>query len=197
MLLGRRPEAPRDAITYRIEAFDSCSIREIEDFILQSVDNFDNLMMELGPWTRLAWTPSQYVGYDYMGIYRVRQGQLEAARGWLDQALRSDPGNALAITYIGEVLFRNNDRAGAADHWRRAVNVNECIAEAQAGLALSLFQEGRVDQVILHYKEAVRCDIRYYDPEYLADAKEGAAWSEARVEAVRPLLERVPAPVFR
>lgn len=145
----------------------------------------------------LDYDPACSKAFVYMGIYNLRHGELEEARGWLDKALLADPGNALAYTFLGDLHYRNDDLATAADYWRRAVSFDECLSEAQAGLALSLYKTGQESDAIQHYKEAIRCDKRYYDIEYLSDAKKGAGWPEAKVAAVRPLLERVPPPALR
>ncbi len=84
------------------------------------------------------------------------------ARFWRDefslfsQALRADPGNALADFTLGYLLDTEGRHAEAEAHYRAAIRSRPGYAAAHGNLAGLLRERGALDEAEDHYREALR-----------------------------------------
>lgn len=136
--------------------------------------------------------PSLAGSYAYLGLYEYRMGSRDAARVLFETSIERDPAFALPRVYLGNLLFDEGRPLDALDQWRLAARLDYTNSEALAGLALGLYLQNQRRLAIQHYMKAIQWDGRYLDVGFLSDSKRGAAWSERRVQAVRPLLALLP-----
>ncbi len=86
---------------------------------------------------------------DVMAWIHYRFGQGEDALAWWGECLRLDPGFGPAYYWLGTVAHENGDFAQAADHFRRACELEPGSSSLPFHLAQSLSNAGR-------YEEAAR-----------------------------------------
>ncbi len=72
-----------------------------------------------------------------------REGRLDDARRWLEQAIRQDPRSAPAQGLLGLVLARQNDSQEALRHLRQAHEIEPQNPNYAYNYAVLLLQEGR------------------------------------------------------
>jgi Tfp pilus assembly protein PilF len=58
--------------------------------------------------------------------------------------------------YLAVALAEQGDFAGADKEFRQALRLEPNLAEAHAGLARALSAQGKKDEAVRHYQEAVR-----------------------------------------
>jgi Tfp pilus assembly protein PilF len=61
-----------------------------------------------------------------------------------------------ALFYLAVALAGEGDFEGADKEFREALRVEPNLAEAHAGLARALSAQGKKDEAVRHYQEAVR-----------------------------------------
>ena len=81
-------------------------------------------------------------------------GRMEEARAELEKALRMRPDNAASWALLGNVLAALRDAAGAERAYRRALQ-HEPTPQAHYNLALLLQENGRADEAIAAYRQAL------------------------------------------
>jgi serine/threonine protein kinase/tetratricopeptide (TPR) repeat protein len=82
-----------------------------------------------------------------LAFVRYRQDKLDEASALLRRALRKEPGLALAHYYLGAVLFRKDDIAGAERAYREADRLEPKDPRALSALCQVLAHAGRVNDV--------------------------------------------------
>ena len=85
-----------------------------------------------------------------LGVAFVKQGKYDEALAHFTEALRIEPGHADAHTNLGKLLNE------AIIRLRKAVQLNPNSSLAHLNLARALESEGRIDEAITHYREALR-----------------------------------------
>ena len=141
--------------------------------------------------------PSLGESYAYLGLYYYRKQEFEKAKKLFELSIKRNSSIALPRVYLGNVLYEVGEFDRALDQWNLASRLDDTDSEALSSLALGLYILGREKDAIQRYMQALQWDKRYHDPAFLGDFKKGAAWTPKRVKAVRPLLEKVPAPLFK
>ena len=79
-------------------------------------------------------------------LYTVRAGRSDEARSAIERALALDPLNPRTHRAAGIIGFATRDYTGAATHFRRALELNPAMSNANAFLAICLIQLGQLDE---------------------------------------------------
>jgi Tfp pilus assembly protein PilF len=88
-------------------------------------------------------------------VLRARRRLNDALRHY-QQALRIDPGSALAHYNLGIALEARGQRDEAQGHYQQALQIDPTLAEAHINLGIGLARKGRLDEAISHFRQAVR-----------------------------------------
>jgi tetratricopeptide (TPR) repeat protein/peroxiredoxin len=98
-----------------------------------------------------------YLSY---GALFFQRGYLDQAEASFQQALRDDPASAEALYGIGSVYLNQNKNAAAREIFERAVklsaNYPDTLPDAWNNLGVIATREGRIDDSILSFQEALR-----------------------------------------
>lgn len=132
----------------------------------------------------------------YLGIYDYREARNEAAELHFAAALERDPNHGLAHVYLGNILYDRGERERALDEWNVGARLEPEEPEALAASAVGFLHVQNLDEARHRMRQALMRDRRYYQTSFLADIKKGAAWSQARVDAIRVVLEQMPPPTY-
>ncbi len=92
-----------------------------------------------------------------MGWTQIQQEQYAQAGKSLQIAIQLDPESALPLMYMGIVRINLNDRTGAKDYFRRAIDKKPDLFEAHFNLGQCLNEEGNRPGAIESLQTAVRC----------------------------------------
>ena len=79
-------------------------------------------------------------------LYTVRARRSAEARAAIERAVALDPLNPRTHRAAGIIGFATRDYAGAATHFRRALELNPAMSNAHAFLGTSLVQAGKLDE---------------------------------------------------
>jgi type IV pilus assembly protein PilF len=109
-----------------------------------------------------------------LGINAQQAGDMRAALAEFETALNMDPGfpeahNAIALL-LNNAFGKPND---AVSHFQRALEIRPGYSEAKVNLGVVLSQQGRYDEAIKLFEEALN-DMRYPTP-YFAEGNLGWA----------------------
>lgn len=123
----------------------------------------------------------------------LREGRAGEAQVLLEEALRVFPGFAEAEIRIGNIRRGLSDAAGAEARYRRALAIKPDYAWAHLELAICLQREGRAEDALDHYRQAVRHNPKLYKTVLFAivDQPNGCFWLDTR-ELKRQLLGETP-----
>jgi protein O-GlcNAc transferase len=88
----------------------------------------------------------------------LSQGDLNAAKEQLSQALAADEGDGDAHNLLGFVLGQQGDTASALPHLQRAVTLRPDSAEVHYNYGAALWFSGAKTQAISELKASVRLD---------------------------------------
>jgi tetratricopeptide (TPR) repeat protein len=88
----------------------------------------------------------------------IDAGRTEQAAAVLDAALILEPDSAVLQDGMGYVLYKQGDAASAAEHFRRAVELDSELASARYNLGAALLAQSQVQQAIPHLEAAVDLD---------------------------------------
>ncbi len=94
--------------------------------------------------------------YFSLGTIFAKQGRLDEAGNYFEEALKLNPGFARARHYMGRVLEARGDLNKAIDYYRQAVRSDPELAEAHQSLGQALAKQGRRDEAIEHYQIALQ-----------------------------------------
>jgi tetratricopeptide (TPR) repeat protein len=90
----------------------------------------------------LAIAPNDSEGLIYRGQIQLRDGHASDAAQTLQNALKNDPGNAVAHYHLGLALDQLGNPARALDEWRAAVRLRPDLVDAQRALANAAVRSG-------------------------------------------------------
>ncbi|MCY7281248.1 MAG: TIR domain-containing protein [Sphingomonas bacterium] len=79
-------------------------------------------------------------------LYTVRARRSKEARAAIERAVALDPLNPRTHRAAGIIGFATRDYAGGALHFRRALELNPAMSNANAFLAMSLIETGKLDE---------------------------------------------------
>ncbi len=92
------------------------------------------------------------------GNRRFQAGDYERARESYREALEQAPGSSVATFNLGGSEYKLDEFSGAEESFLQAIGSgnSELLAEAHYNLANSLFKQGRMEESIEGYKQALR-----------------------------------------
>jgi len=102
-----------------------------------------------------------------LGLFTWRQ-----TRVWRDSeslwthAAASDPGNAVARNYLGNLRFQKGELAQAAGHYQEALRLDPGLAAAHNNLGNVLLALGREEEALAHYRQALRLSPGHWAAHY-------------------------------
>jgi len=112
--------------------------------------------------------------YD-LGVNAQQNGDVRTALREYEESLRLDDDFADAHNAIALLLHLSFDRKDEAEkHYRRALEIRPTFSEAKVNLAALYLDEGRLDEAIALYEQALN-DMLYATP-YIAEASMGWAY---------------------
>jgi arylsulfatase A-like enzyme/Tfp pilus assembly protein PilF len=89
----------------------------------------------------------------------VNLGDVDAARPWIEKALKSNPQNYRAW-YEKGVLEARSDREAAAEAWQKAVSIQPNFALGHRDLGMLDMQQKRYSEAAIHLEKAVELGMR-------------------------------------
>ena len=98
--------------------------------------------------------------YSDLGFVVERQGKTDEAIGLYEKALALDPNCAPAHFNLAVALVRLEEFEKAERHYRAAVQAKP-TAEAYNGLGFVLSRQGKLDEAVVQFREAIRVDPEY------------------------------------
>jgi tetratricopeptide (TPR) repeat protein len=98
--------------------------------------------------------------YSDLGFVVEQQGRTEEAIELYEKALGLDPDCAPAHFNLAVALVRREDFEEAEGHYRAALRTKP-TAETYNGLGFVLSRQGKLDEAILQFREAIRVDPEY------------------------------------
>ena len=98
--------------------------------------------------------------YNDLGFVLERQGLTEEAVELYRKSLELDPESASAHYNLAASLARSGELAAAERHFRAAL-AQKPSAQTYTGLALVLWQQGRVDEAVASLHDAIEADPEY------------------------------------
>ncbi len=103
--------------------------------------------------------PGHTAAWNDLGIVHCERREFVQARRAFERALAAEPGHAVANLNLAN-LEREEflDFSGAELHYRRALAAGAPPGQTLPGLGLSLQEQGRVDEAVACYQEAIRLD---------------------------------------
>ncbi len=114
----------------------------------------------------LAEAPGSAQAHESMGMIKLRDGDMEAARKWYAEAVALHSTSFLAYYYFGSLSMRDGSAApeAAADSLRKAVELNPGFAPALESLAqFDVMHHERLDEALQMSLRAVSRDPRNID----------------------------------
>ena len=110
-------------------------------------------------WTdTLDKNPSCFVGYNNLGMVRVRAGNMEDAIPFFEKALQINPKYENAQNNMGDSLLEKKDFEGAIAHFQEAINLKPRDASVYVNLGIALGREGRSDDAIGYFQKALELE---------------------------------------
>ena len=135
--------------------------------------------------------PNLAEAHVYLGLERLRAGDLKGAQAALAQSLKLDPNLASAHCALGYVLYQQGQLESATDHWTLSIRLDPTSPQAFAGLALSQFKQGQEQEAVTTYQKALVYDRRFTDSKFL-ESDRGPKWSGQLLQDFEALLAKVP-----
>ncbi len=99
-----------------------------------------------------------------LGVGLVKQGKTDAAIGPLQAAAKLNPESPQASFYLGSIYAAENRYAEAEAWFNQALRIDANFAPAHESLAQLLSLQGKKDQALRHYQEALRLMKRTTGP---------------------------------
>jgi Flp pilus assembly protein TadD len=101
----------------------------------------------------LAESPTSGPGWSAMATNLARQGKVQEAIQAARTAVTHDPETARHYIYLGSLLFRTGDHAGAAETFRTAWELDPPARDARRMLPMALLQCGDVEGAMQFMRE--------------------------------------------
>ena len=120
-------------------------------------------------------------------------GRTEEAERLYRDVLREEPGNAVAVHYLGLIAWARGDRLEAERLMREALAKDATVPDFHNNLGLLLRDTHRVDEAITEYRRAIEIEPRWMDAySNLGLALEAAGRDDEAVAAYERALAREP-----
>jgi Tfp pilus assembly protein PilF len=94
----------------------------------------------------------------HLGLTLHREGQLQDALPWMQQAVELEPENAVWWENLGELRMDREEPAEAVACYERAVSLQPDRAATHNSLGWALQEEGHLDEAVEHFHTALRLD---------------------------------------
>jgi len=94
--------------------------------------------------------------HNELAITLAKQGKFDEAMGHFNQALSTEPDNAIYLYNTGNALRLQGKADEAIEYYRRALAKEPAYAEAHNNLAVLLMQKGEYKQALTHFRTAAR-----------------------------------------
>jgi Flp pilus assembly protein TadD len=107
-------------------------------------------------WHALSVTQNNEVALNLMGIAESKQGRIDDAITYWEQAVALAPRYAHAQANLGAALFRKGRLDESIEHTREAIRAKPDLAGAYLNLGAAFGAKGRLDDAIAALNEAVR-----------------------------------------
>ena len=104
----------------------------------------------------LKHTSNNYVIYNNQGIVLIEQGRTEEAIEHYLQALRSNPGYALAHNNLSNAYYESGMHKEAIGSYKQAIRINPDYAEAYLNLGNAYYESGMHKEAIDAFKHVIR-----------------------------------------
>jgi len=93
------------------------------------------------------------------GLIMVRQGKVDEGERWLNESLRRDPANALALKQRAEIMLSRREFRAAITDLREALRLDPALAgSTKARLAWALAQNKETSEALRLYQEILQGD---------------------------------------
>ena len=104
----------------------------------------------------VARNPQEWRAYINLGAALKQSGNLDAAVGCFEQALRFNPDSAEAHNDLGDALRQQGKMPEAIRHFEQALRIRPDSAESHGNLGNALAQLGRDQEAIRHFEQALQ-----------------------------------------
>ena len=117
------------------------------------------------PETAVAWSSNEATALDELAHRELRQsdGDLNAARGFAERALRANPLDARALAALGQIAERQGDQARAGELMRLAGARTWRDLPTQAWLLKYEIQNGNFAEALVHVDAILRTSPRFIE----------------------------------
>ena len=95
------------------------------------------------------------------GLELAHGGRHAEATAAFEAALRDDPGNVLALKFLGAASLERGDLAGAIKYNERVVESGLHLADALSNLVLAYYGAGRLNEAIASGRRAMQADASH------------------------------------
>ena len=120
-------------------------------------------------------------------------GRVDEAERLYRDILRDEPGNAVAVHYLGLIAWSRGDKAQAERLMREALAKDDTVPDFHNNLGLLLRDTRRVDEAIAEYRRAIEIEPRWMDAySNLGLALEAAGRDDEAVAAYEQAIAREP-----
>ncbi|MCA9758436.1 MAG: tetratricopeptide repeat protein [Candidatus Eisenbacteria bacterium] len=121
----------------------------------------------LGEWSDpQTWCPSTSPVFEVLGTRCAREGALEQARGFYEDAFLRDGAESLHQLRISRLALANGDEDEAVQALRRAIEVDPTSVEARIALGWEYQSQGYHDEALVQFEVAARLQPGYPDVQY-------------------------------
>jgi tetratricopeptide (TPR) repeat protein len=97
----------------------------------------------------------------FLGIIYAQRKDYPQALHYLDAAIKENPGNGMAHSNIGNVLFELSQFEKALNSYDKAIALNSTYAEAWSNKGNALYELGRYEEALVHHDKAITLNPAY------------------------------------
>ena len=97
----------------------------------------------------------------FLGIIYAQRKDYPQALHYLNAAIKENPGNGMAHSNIGNVLFELSQFEKALNSYDKAIALNPTYAEAWSNKGNALYELGRYEEALVHHDKAITLNPAY------------------------------------
>jgi len=98
-----------------------------------------------------------------LGLHYQRAGQLHQAEQVYRQVLETDPANADALSFVGEICLAQNRLGEAVAAFQQALQLRPHSVELHNDMGVALAQQGKTDHAAACFRQALGCRPDYVE----------------------------------